>query len=244
MKEVVLGVNLRAEKGSRVSRRFRRDGVIPSVIYGGKDEPLSVTVSEKEFGKVIHGGAGSNVILTLKFADAKADAKTVIIKEIQRDPVTHKVIHIDLQAISLKDKIKVNVPVLVSGEAPGIKEGGILEYVQREVEIECLPTQIPEHIQVDVSSLKINESIHVRDLVQADDKIRILTPGDRMLVSIVPPTVLEEPTPAAEGVVPEAAAAEPEVIKKGKKEEEGETAAGAEAAPAKAAPAKEEKKEK
>lgn len=236
MKEVVLEIKVREEKGSRPSRRLRRSGVIPAIVYGGKEEPVSLSLSEKEFNKVIHSGAGSNVILTLKFADDKKEAKTVIIKEIQRDPVTHKIDHVDLKAISLKDKIKVSVPVLVTGEAPGIKEGGILEYVLREVEIECLPTQIPEHLSVDVSNLKINESVHVKDIVLPDEKIKVITPADRMVISIVPPTILEEPTPAAVAVEgAEAVPAEPEVIKKGKKEEEPE--AGAE-------PAKESKEAK
>lgn len=237
MKEVILDVNERTEKGTRVSRRLRSAGTIPAILYGAKQTPISLGIPAKDFNRVIHGGAGENVVLTLKFSGDKNEGKTAIIKEIQRDPVSHNVVHIDLLAISLKDKIIVNVPVMVTGLAPGIKEGGILEYVQREIEIECLPTQIPENIMVDVSSLNINESIHVRDLKLAEETIKILTPADRMLVSIVPPTVLEEPTPAAVEGVPEAAAAaaEPEVIKKGKKEEAPEEGASA-------APPKEEKK--
>ncbi|MDD5491471.1 MAG: 50S ribosomal protein L25 [bacterium] len=233
MKEVILDVKERAEKGTRVSRRLRIAGTIPAILYGAKQAPISIGIATKEFNRVIHSGAGENVVLTLKFAGDKNEAKTAIIKEIQRDPVSRNIVHIDLLAISLKDKIKVNVPVMVTGEAPGIKEGGILEYVLREVEVECLPTHIPEHIMIDVSSLKINESIHVRDLKQEDDQIKVLTPADRMLVSIVPPTVLEEPTPAEAAVAPEGAAApaEPEVIKKGKKEEE--LAEGAAEAPPK-----------
>jgi large subunit ribosomal protein L25 len=237
MKEVILDVNERKEKGTRVSRRLRSSGTIPAILYGAKQTPISLGIPAKDFNRVIHSGAGENVVLTLKFSGDKNEGKTAIIKEIQRDPVSHNVVHIDLLAISLKDKITVNVPVMVTGLAPGIKEGGILEYVQREVEIECLPTQIPENIMVDVSSLNINESIYVRDLKLAEDTIKILTPADRMLVSIVPPTVLEEPTPAVVEGAPEAvaASAEPEVIKKGKKEEALEEGATA-------APAKEEKK--
>ncbi len=239
MKEVILEVKERAEKGTRVSRRLRTAGTIPAILYGAKQTPISMGIATKDFNRVIHSGAGENVVLTLKFAD-KNEGKTAIIKEIQRDPVSRNIVHIDLLAISLKDKIKVNVPVMVTGEAPGIKEGGILEYVQREVEVECLPTQIPEHIMVDVSSLNINESVHVRDLKLTDDQVKVLTPADRMLVSIVPPTVLEEPTPTEAAIAPEGAAAapaEPEVIKKGKKEEEA--AEGAAAAPKET---KEEKK--
>ncbi|MDD5259523.1 MAG: 50S ribosomal protein L25 [bacterium] len=238
MKEVILEVKERAEKGTRVSKRLRVAGTIPAVLYGAKQTPISLGIAVKEFNRIIHGGAGENVVLTLKFGGDKKEAKTAIIKEIQRDPVSRNILHIDLLAISLKDKIKVNVPVMVTGEAPGIKEGGILEYVQREVEVECLPTQIPEHIMVDVSSLKINESIHVRDLKLSDDQVKVLTPAERMLVSIVPPTILEEPVAAEGAIAPEAAAAataEPEVIKKGKKEEEPAEGAAA-------APAKEEKK--
>lgn len=235
MKEVILDVNERKEKGTRVSRRLRSAGTIPAILYGAKQTPISLGIAVKDFNRVIHGGAGENVVLTLKFSGDKNEGKTAIIKEIQRDPVSHNVVHIDLLAISLKDKITVNVPVMVTGLAPGIKEGGILEYVQREVEIECLPTQIPESIMVDVSNLNINESVHVRDLKLTEDSIKIVTPADRMLVSIVPPTVLEEPTPAAAEVAPDATApAEPEVIKKGKKEEALEEGA--------TAPAKEEKK--
>lgn len=237
MKEVILDVSERKEKGTRVSRRLRSAGTIPAILYGAKQAPISLGIPVKDFSRVIHGGAGANVVLTLKFSGEKNEGKTAIIKEIQRDPVSHNIVHIDLLAISLKDKIIVNVPVMVTGLAPGIKEGGILEYVQREIEIECFPTQIPENIMVDVSSLNINESVHVRDLKLTEDTIKILTPADRMLVSIVPPTILEETAPAAVEGVPEAAvaSAEPEVIKKGKKEEAAEEGAAA-------APAKEEKK--
>ncbi len=239
MKEVVLEVKERKEKGTRVSRRLRIAGTIPAILYGAKQTPISMGIPAKDFNRVIHSGAGANVVLTLKFSGDKNEGKTAIIKEIQRDPVSHNVVHIDLLAISLKDKIIVNVPVMVTGLAPGIKEGGILEYVQREIEIECLPTQIPENIMVDVSNLNINESVHVRDLKLPEDTVKILTPADRMLVSIVPPTVLEEPTPAAVEGVPEAAvaSAEPEVIKKGKKEEAAEEGAAV-------TPAKETKEEK
>jgi large subunit ribosomal protein L25 len=238
MKEVILEVKERAEKGTRESRRLRTAGTIPAILYGAKQTPVSLGIAVKEFNRVIHGGAGENVVLTLKFGGHKNEGKTAIIKEVQRDPVSRTIVHIDLLAISLKDKIKVNVPIMVSGEAPGIKEGGILEYVQREVEVECLPSQIPEHIMVDVSNLKINESIYVRDLRLSDDKIKVLTPADRMLISIVPPTILEEPTPVEAAIAPEAVApVEPEVIKKGKKEEEPEE--GAAAAPKET---KEEKK--
>ncbi len=242
MKEVILDVNERKEKGTRVSRRLRSSGTIPAILYGAKQTPISLGIPAKDFNRVIHSGAGANVVLTLKFSGAKNEGKTAIIKEIPRDPVSHNVVHIDLLASSLKDKITVNVPVMVTGLAPGIKEGGILEYVQREIEIECLPTQIPENIMVDVSSLNINESIHVRDLKLTEDTIKILTPADRMLVSIVPPTVLEEPTPAVAEGAPEAvaASAEPEVIKKGKKEEAPEE--GAAAAPKETKEAKEAKK--
>lgn len=221
MKEVILEAKVRQEKGTHLARRLRKSGVIPAVLYGAKEETMSLAIVERVFQKVIHGATGENVVLNLKIGDEKQGNKTAIVKEIQRDPVSQRIIHVDLKAISLKEKIKVNVPIQTLGEAPGIKEGGILEYFLRELEIECLPRNIPEHIMVDISTLGINGSVHVRDLVLPDKDIRIITPEDRMLVSIVPPTVLEEKAPAAEPVETEAAPVEPEVIKKGKKEEEG-----------------------
>lgn len=223
MKEVILAAKIRQEKGTHQSRRMRKNGVLPAVLYGSKEESITLSLGERDFQKVIHGAAGGNVVLNLKIDGmAEKDNKTAIVKEIQRDPVTQQIVHVDLQAISLKDKLKVNVPVQTVGEAPGIKEGGVLEYVLRELEVECFPTNIPEHVIVDVSKLAINESIHVRDLALDDKEVKIITPEDRMVVSIVPPTVLEEKAPAAEVPGVEAAPAEPEVIKKGKKEEEGE----------------------
>lgn len=222
MKDVILAAKVRQEKGTHLARRMRNSGVIPAVLYGSNEGAVSLAIGERDFQKVIHGATGENVILNLKIDDEQKGDKTAIVKEIQRDPVNQRIVHVDFKAISLKEKIKVNVPIQTIGEAPGIKEGGVLEYFLRELEIECLPTNIPEHITVDVSTLGINASVHVRDLVLPDKDVRIVTPGDRMLVSIVPPTVLEEKAPAADAVVAEVAPVEPEVIKKGKKEGEGE----------------------
>lgn len=221
---------------------------MPAVVYKGGKDNLSLKLSEKEFLKTIGTKAGTNVIITLKIDGAKTKKdKTVIIKEIQKDPLKGRILHIDFNEISLTETLKVQVKVEPKGEPIGVKEGGTLERIMREVDVECLPTEIPAKLEIDVSALKINDSVYVKDIA-APKGVKILQDPSLIVMSIKPPFVEK----VAEPVPGEAAAEEPELIRKKKEAEEGAEEGEAkeegkkeegkkEAAPKKEAP-KEEKK--
>ena len=164
-------------------------------------------------------GSGQNTLISLKLAGA-GDAR-VLVKDFQLDPITHHLLHADFYRVAMDKVLQVTIPVTVHGEPKGVKQqGGILEFIRREIEIECLPGDIPEHVDIDVSELMLHQGIRVRD-VATDPKWKPITEGDAMLVHVIMPKA--EEAPAAETVAAAATAtpAEPEVIKKGKKEEEG-----------------------
>jgi large subunit ribosomal protein L25 len=207
---VPLAGRVRAGTGKGPARQARFAGEIPGVIYGAGESPVALAVPKKEFElalKTAH--AGGNVIVELKL-DGGA-GKTAIIREVQRDPISHDILHLDFHHISLTEKVTVEVNVHLVGLADGVKNGGgILEHITRMIEIECLPTQIPQHLEADVSALGIGDSVHVRDLTVPNAVI--LTDPDVTIATVVPPTVMTE-TPAGTAA---GTATEPEVIAKGK----------------------------
>ena len=214
-----LPVSSRSVTGKGAARSLRREGKVPGVIYGHGREAESVTVDTATLNKVLVGISAATAIVDVT-VDGRAPVKALI-REIQRDPVAGTVLHLDLQHISLTERITVEVPIVLLGTPYGVKEGGgILEHLLREVEVECLPTDIPSKLEVDVSALQIGDSLHVSDLKVENGEI--LTEATRAIAAVVPPTVLEEPKPAEEG-----AAAEPEVIG-AKEKEEGEEEGGKE----------------
>ena len=232
METIELKAEVRETVGKKFARAVRRLGRIPGVLYGKGVTATSVAVDKKEFSKATRTKAGSNVLISLKLEGPRArKATTCLIKEVQRNPVTDEIYHVDFTAISLTDKIKIKVPLSVKGSeaAPGVKEGGVLDVVHHEIEVECLPTEIPERIEADVKLLKIGDSIHLKELSLPPGVAPLLGP-EEVIISLRPPQKVEEAAPAAEG------STEPEVIEKGKKEkaeEEGaEPAAGVEATPA------------
>lgn len=231
MQTFELQAKTRTPDGTRKARAVRRNEMFPAVVYGHGMKPLAIEVPDKAFLKAIHTKAGANVLITLQVEGVQLKESTCRIKAIQSNPITDKIDHIDFMVISLTEKISVKVPVVLSHveEAPGIKEGGSLDLVHREIEVECLPTQIPEKIEIDAKGMKINDSIHVRDLVLPEGIKCLLSPED-VVLAIHPPRE-EEVKPADEG-----AAAEPEVMEKGKKDKEGEEGATGKAAPAAAKP--------
>jgi large subunit ribosomal protein L25 len=209
----------RTGSGKGVARKLRRAGRIPAVYYGRGEEPIVLEIGLRELEEVIAKSEGGNVIVDLKVdGDQTADRKALI-REIQRDPVGGAILHLDFQHISLTERIVVEVPIILVGTPVGVKDGGgILEHLLREVEVECLPTDIPSRLEVDVSALAIGDSLHVSDI--RAERVEIQTEADRAIATVVPPTVLEEPKPAEE-----AAPTEPELVKE-KKEEGEEAAAG------------------
>ena len=227
MKEVTLEAQTREISTKHNLKDLRVKGMIPAVFYGRGEKVTALSVESKKFDEILHTG-GSNVLVNIKFSDG---SKTAIVKQIQRDVISRKPIHIDFQAISMKEKIEISVPLRIKGIAPGVKlSGGVMEYITRELRVSCLPADIPETFDVDVSALEINHAIAVKDLPKIKG-IEILTDPASIIVNIVAPTILEEaPAPGVEGAIAAEAPAEPEVISKGKKLEEGEEGAAAPAA--------------
>jgi large subunit ribosomal protein L25 len=206
--------------GKNEARRLRAKGNIPAVLYGGvtadgKPQATPIAVDPKALMGILRGESGVNTLIGLKVGTE--DVK-VLMREYQVDPLTRRLLHVDFYRIAMDKMLVVKVPITVKGEAKGIKQqGGLLDIVHREVEVECLPTDIPEHIEVDVTELMLGQSIRLRD-VATDPKWRAVTDGDVMLVHIVAPRVVAEPVAADAAAAVPAAAAEPEVIKKGKPE--------------------------
>jgi len=222
MAEIVISATNRADRGKNAARRLRRRGLVPGIVYGGKGENLAVAVDPKALQRVLRSEAGRNAILKLSIADH--GSSNAILKNWQVDPVKESFLHADFYRIAMDVAIRVTVPIHVVGEARGVKvDGGILELVIREIEVECLPGDIPERIAVDVADLGINQSLRVSD-VPIPAKVKVLQAADQVVVHVV--AVKEEEAAPAAAAAPvaegEAAApgAEPEVIKKGKKEEE------------------------
>ena len=231
MKTVPLKANERKETGKKAAKHVRLEQRIPAVLYGTGVKATSIDVSAEDFLRVLHTKAGDNVIIQLAVTGQKNFEKTVVIKEIQHHPVRDAIVHVDFNAISLTENIKVKVLLQVKGDAPGLKDGGVLDVVHHEIEVECLPTSIPERLDADISSLKIGDSIHLRE-ISFPKGVTPLLGADEVVVAIHAPKV--------EGVAaPEEVQAEPEVIGKEKKPE-----ADAEAAPSPAAGATETRKEK
>lgn len=234
MKTIELQAKPRITDGTRKARAVRRSEGIPAIVYGHGMKPLSVEVPERAFLKAIHTKAGANVLITLQVEGVTLKESTCRIKALQSNPVTDKIDHVDFMVISLTEKIIVKVPVILHHveEAPGVKEGGVIDLVHREIEVECLPTQIPEKVDIDVKEMKINDSIHVKDLVLPDG-VKCMLAAEEVVFAVHAPRQEEVAAVAEEG---EATA--PEVIEKGKKEKEGEEGAAPKAgvaAPAKAA---------
>jgi large subunit ribosomal protein L25 len=216
--EALLDATVRTTIGKNEARRTRREGKVPAVVYGAASEgasrdAVSIAVEPKALLKILHSEAGANTLISLKLDGVNTK---VLVKDFQLDPITHQVLHADFYRVAMDRMIEVTTPILVKGDARGVKvQGGILEFVRREIQIECLPSDIPEHIDVDVSELMVGQGIRVKD-VATNPKWRPVTDSDTMLVHVILAKAEESAQAAVE---PAATTAEPEVIKKGKKEE-------------------------
>jgi large subunit ribosomal protein L25 len=227
--EAVLEVVKRTSTGKNENNRTRMAGQIPAVVYGAQKAgdavaPVQVSVDPKPFMRILHSKSGLNTLITLK-VPGEVDAR-VLVKEVQLDPVTHHPLHADFYRVNMDRKIQVTVPIILRGEPRGVKvDGGVLDFLHREIEVECLPAEIPNSVEVDVAPLGVGDAVHLRDLVK-DVTWTPITDLDTMLVHVVTPRAVEEPAPA-EGVAAAPAAvagSEPEVIKKGKTDKEDEKA--------------------
>jgi large subunit ribosomal protein L25 len=229
--QIVVEAAPRGERGKNEARRLRKTGRIPAVLYGGKGNAITLSVNAKQVGTILRSATGHN---TLFQVDLGGKHEPAIVKDWLVDPVTGNLLHVDLQRVAMDVRIRVKVPVHTFGEPAGVKQqGGVFEVVTREVEVECLPADIPTEFKVDVSGLMLGKQLRASDLVLDSAKLKLVTDPERVLSHVVALRVEEEKP--AEAVAAEAAApAEPEVIKKGKKEVEGEEGAEAEAKPEKA----------
>src|SRR5262245_28938505 len=222
--EATLDAHARDSFGKNEARRTRRDGKVPAVVYGGDGQAATpIAVDPRALLRILHSESGQNTLISLKLAGGDA---RVLVKDFQLDPVTHQVLHADFYRVAMDRVIQVTIPVVVHGEPKGVKQqGGILEFIRREIEIECLPGDIPEHVDIDVSELMLHQGVRVRD-VATNPKWTAVTEGEAMLVHVIMPKAEEAPATAdAAAAAATAAPAEPEVIKKGKKEEAEEEAA-------------------
>jgi large subunit ribosomal protein L25 len=197
---------------------------VPAVVYGASAEGTSreataIDVDPRALLKILHSESGANTLISLKLGSA-GDAR-VLIKEYQLDPVTHALLHADFYRVRMDRTIRVTIPVTVKGEPKGVKQqGGLVEFIRREIEIECLPADIPEHVEIDISELMLHEGVRVRDIA-ADAKWKSISDPEMMLVHVILPKAEEVvATPEVAAAAATATPAEPEVIKKGKKDEE------------------------
>jgi large subunit ribosomal protein L25 len=227
--DATLEAKKRDGRGKNEARRLRVSGRIPAVVYGARNdgqapEGVAVAVDPKEVLRILHSESGANTLINLKVEGAEA---RVMVRDYQLDPVTHQLLHADFYQLAMDRAIIVSVPIVVKGEPAGVKQqGGLLDFVTRDIQVQCLPTDIPERIDVDVSELMLHQSIRVRDLA-TNPKWKAITDGDTMLVHVVMPKVEEVAAPAegaeaaaAVAAAPGATPAEPEVIKKGKTEKD------------------------
>jgi large subunit ribosomal protein L25 len=201
---------------------------VPGVLYGEGKDATAISVEPRALLKILHSESGANTLIQLKLSGQSGDTR-VLVKDFQLDPITHQVLHADFYRVALDKTIEVNVPITVKGVPHGVKQqGGVLEFVRREVVVECLPLDIPEHIELNVDDLMLHQGIRLRDVAN-NPKWKALTDLDAMLVHVIMPKAEEVAAPAdatAAAAAP-ATPAEPEVIKKGKKEEEGAAPAAA-----------------
>ena len=230
--KVVVEAAPRPERGKNEARRLRASGRVPAVLYGGKGDAITLSVNTKQVNAILRSESGHN---TLFQVDLNGKHEPAILKDWLNDPVSGNLLHVDLLRVAMDVRMRVKVPVHTFGDPAGVKvQGGVFEVVTREVEIECLPGDIPSEFKVDVSGLMLNQALRARDLQLDTSKLKLLTDPEQVLAHVVTLKVEEEKPAevvATEGATP----AEPEVIKKGKKEVEGEEGAEGEAKQPKAA---------
>jgi large subunit ribosomal protein L25 len=214
MSEIVIEAKIRKETGKR-TKAVRREGYIPGIFYGHGEESIPIQTTLANLRPVVY--TSDTHIIDLKLDNG--ENKTCIVRNIQFDPITDKIIHFDLLALRANEEVTIGVPIVLEGTAKGVKDGGMVQHILHRLEVKCLPKYIPEHIAVNIADLAIGDSIHVSAVKL--ENVEILEDEDTTIVSVVPPTVLKEPTP--EEAVAEEEPAEPELVGKGKKEdEEGE----------------------
>ena len=219
--QTVIKAAVRNEKGKGSARKLRSKKIIPAVLYGHKVDPVMLTIENSEIVKAFKTGDDTNLIKVQIDNQGKKDEKLVMIRETQRHPVKNNILHLDLFAVNVKEKIHAPVHIRITGESPGVKLGGILRQIVREIEVRALPTEIPQHFEVDISNLEIGDSLQVSDL-NTPDNVQILIDESAPILSIMPPTVIKEDEPE-EGEEGEEAAAEGDAPDKEESDADAET---------------------
>jgi large subunit ribosomal protein L25 len=220
--DTTLVATRRESRGRNNAGRLRRAGQIPAVLYGGEAGKVeALSVDPKALSHILHSQSGVNTLIGLKL-DGVGDVK-VLVKEYQLEPVGHTLLHADFYRVAMDKVLRVTVPIHLTGEAKGVKlQGGIVDFVHREIAVECLPADIPEHITVDVTELMLHDGVRVRDLIGV--KWKAVSDADTLIVHVIAPKAEPEPVAADAAAAAGTTPAEPEVIKKGKVEKEGEEA--------------------
>jgi len=218
MAEVTLEVERREATGKEVAKKLRRDGRVPAVVYGAHREPVAITVDRKAVSELIQKGEhGIRSVFLLKMAGTDQQ-RHAMIKEVTINPISRKMMHIDFVRVLMDEKVRVTIPVHLNGTAIGVKEGGIIDWQVRDIHIECLPNAIPDSFEVDVTELGVHDYLRVKDL-KTPEGVKVLDDPERVVVGVTVARAEVVAEPAA-GDVAAAATSEPEVIKKGKVEED------------------------
>ena len=219
MEQARLEIQPREAKGKGAARAIRRTGFVPAIVYGHKIEPATIQLNERTLSRFLIL-QGENMIINMDMGGDKPE--TVMIKEIQIDPVSRRILHADFVRVSLEERVTAHVPIFLIGTAPGVIEGGIQEFVLRELEVECQVDLIPERIEIDISSLEIGDQTRVRDIQLPGVEMTVLDDPSTIVVTVVPPSVIVEEEPEEEEAIEEEEAMEPELIGEKRDEEEEE----------------------
>ena len=211
MEQINLNARVRKATGDGPARSLRREGRIPAVLYGPKTEPVLLSIDSREFEQIVKKSTIGSVLLNLQIQNGNTENHPAMVKELQIHPVTHRFLHVDFYEIDMHRKIKVDVPVVVRGKAKGVEDGGMLQVVRREIEVLCLPTEIPESFEVDVTDLDIGDAIHLED-IQTVGNVEIVEEENVTVVTVLAPKVeveaVEELVEGEEAVEAEGAAEE------------------------------------
>ena len=225
--QIKLSATSRTEKGKGVAKRLRSEGKLPAVVYGHKTDPIALTIDSKQLLKLIVEGKSEHKLFGLSIeGNGKPIEKIVMIKELQIDPLKRNFLHVDFFEVAMDEEITLSLVIKLVGEAPGVEMGGMLQQVRREIEIKCLPSQIPDTVEIDVSALNIGDSVHLND-IQLPEGIKVLDDADLTIATVLAPVVEKEVEPEeVEGELAEEAAAEAGAEEKkpeeDKKAEEGD----------------------
>jgi large subunit ribosomal protein L25 len=209
---------MREARGKGAARATRRAGLVPAIIYGHKIEPTAVQLPERNLRRFL-GSGGENVMINMELDEDKTE--TVMLKAVQIDPVTQRIIHADFVRVSLEERVTTHIPINLVGNPPGVAEGGIQQFLLRELQIECEVGQMPENVEIDVSFLEIGDRISVGD-VEVQEGMTIVDDPATIIVTIAAPIIIEEPEEEAEEIAEEEEEMEPEVIGEKREEEEAE----------------------